>query len=123
MAIVYNWEFPQAERLNNNNGFQNVIRKVEWVCTAEDTDTGEFAPVYGSTMIESPQVGQSGFIPYQALQKADVMAFITDKMNKDVQTQAKGSSRTVEQVQKQSLKALEIKQARKSDRIKAPLPF
>ena len=80
MAIEYTWSLPTLER-HTADGF---VYTAHWRCTASET-VGEdtfSASSYGTAGFTADPEAE-GFIPYDALTEADVLAWVWESVDKD----------------------------------------
>jgi len=76
MATTYNWTIAQLERQTNTGG----VIVAHWRVTAQD---GEYtASAYGTAGF-TPDPDAPGFIPYDQLTEADVLAWVWGSVDKD----------------------------------------
>jgi hypothetical protein len=76
MATTYNWTIAQLERQTDTGG----VVTAHWRVTAQDGDYS--ASAYGTAGF-TPDPDAAGFIPYDELTEADVLAWVWASVDKD----------------------------------------
>ncbi|NBP03252.1 MAG: hypothetical protein EBU90_24770 [Proteobacteria bacterium] len=109
MAVNYNWNIFGIEKTASNGNLTEIITQVRWVRVGtDDVDniSGSFA---GSTRFSLNEVDPGTFVPYAALSKDQVVAWLENKevsnlemMNTRIQEDIE-RSRNVSVVQKADL--------------------
>ena len=76
MATEFKWSVPTLER-KLDDGF---VFTAHWRCTASDGDYS--ASSYGTAGFTADPTAE-GFVPYEDLTEADVLAWVWDSVDKD----------------------------------------
>jgi hypothetical protein len=76
MAIAYEWKIEAIETAKVEDGMTDVAKTVHWRMNAQDGDLS--ATAYGSVGLDAPTA--EGFIAFDALSKAEVVAWVVDKL-------------------------------------------
>ena len=76
MAATFNWTVPMTERNLSDGG----VIVAHWRCTASDGDYS--ASSYGTAGF-TPDASAPGFVAYDALTEADVLAWVWDAVDRD----------------------------------------
>ena len=76
MAATFTWKIPMTERNTADGG----VTVAHWRCTAVDGDHS--ASAYG-TVGFTPDASADGFVPYENLTEADVLAWVHGSVDKD----------------------------------------
>ena len=76
MAATFNWTISTLERNLTDGG----VLVAHWRCTASDGDF--FASSYGTAGF-TPDASAPGFVAYDALTEADVLAWVWDAVDRN----------------------------------------
>jgi len=76
MAATMNWTISTLER-ELSDGF---VYTAHWRCTASD---GDFSASSYGTAGFTPDPSAEGFVPYESLTEADVLAWVWESVDKD----------------------------------------
>ena len=76
MAATFNWTISTLERNLTDGG----VLVAHWRCTASD---GDFSASSYGTAGFTPDASAPGFVAYDALTEADVLAWVWDAVDRD----------------------------------------
>ena len=76
MAATFEWKVAQLERTLADGG----VTICHWRCTASD---GDFSASSYGTAGFTPDASAPGFVAYDALTEADVLAWVWDAVDRD----------------------------------------
>lgn len=74
MATTYTWKVENMDIIPNQNGYEGVIYRVVWKCTAK-SDTGEEKSQLGVVELNVDTIGP-GFKPIEEVTESDVIGWV-----------------------------------------------
>jgi hypothetical protein len=74
MSITYTWGVENIDIIPNKDGYENIVYRVVWKCTAK-TDAGEEKSQIGVVELNINNI-ESGFKPIEQVTQADVVSWV-----------------------------------------------